>query len=323
MKKNDSSSPHVPKRMDEDARAAAARRREARRVRREGSPAPNPVEDAALAARERCLVDYASLSGGPSGYVAGALPLIFSVADDVQLLPHFVRHYERQGATDFLCVAWDDAPSAEVESLLPGDRSLVVRPGGPFSLGFADSHLQNQIRLAHLAPGSWYLVADLDEFHEVPGFRTLASAVAAAARDGAEVIAGEFVDRLARDGSLPARIPPAANLGRMFPLRTRATRRLKTAATEKVVAASSHIAIHRGHHRHEGREWIARGEVHHYAWRGDLRERMARRLERVRELGETWGGECQRLIEALDENGGRLPLTLPPERPVPPRWRTQ
>lgn len=296
-------------------RAAAARRRAARR-------AACLPEDLA-AARAQHLVDYSPAAAAATRGAMGRLPVIFSIADDAALLPHFLRHYEAQGATGYLCVAWEGAPVEAVERALPRGRSLLIRPGRPFSLGYADAHLHDQIRAAHLAPEDWYLVADLDELHRVPGWPSLAEAVAAARADGAEAIVGEFVDRVARDGSLPAKLGPRADIEALFPLRARATRRLKTAATSKVLAAASHVAIHSGHHRCEAREWLAYGEAHHFAWRGELRGRMAVRLERVRELGLAWGSECERLIEALDENGGRLPLTLPPERPVPPQWRTQ
>lgn len=280
------------------------------------SPPPSGDESADLYSTH--LIDYR-----PAGdYRCGALPVIFSVDEKTDLLPHFVDYYRERGVTDFVCVAWEGADLGFVCRTLEasGLPHLVVAPGVPFFLGFADSHLHNQIREAHVDPGGWCMVLDLDEFVEIPGF-DLREACARAEADGAVAICGEFVDRIAADGSLPASLE--ADIWAQFPLQTRMTLSVKTWTVTKAVAVRGDTAVTSGHHYHEGagRSWCVHARVHHFAWWGDVTGRMKERLLCVKRVKLDWGGECSRTVETIEKHGGKLPLTCPPGRDIPRHWK--
>ena len=60
---------------------------------------------------------------------AGAVKLFTSVSDDLDLFPHFLRHYAQAGVTDFFVVA----PSEVVDVMTPlaSDYATTIVPADP------------------------------------------------------------------------------------------------------------------------------------------------------------------------------------------------
>lgn len=281
-------------------------------------PSSLPVSrPSSLASRPSAFIPYQDYQPQSHWRCAG-LPVIFSIEDDARLLPHFIRHYTTEGCTEFLACLWSDMNIPQVRAHLRAVAHRIIPVPGRFATGRSDSDFQDQVRRAHVAPDQWYVIADMDEFHRVPGF-TLAEAVKRAAAAGAVAIAGEFVDRVTLDGSLPQEL--AADVWRQFPLETEMTKRLLTGCTRKVLAARGDQAVNAGHHDHDGEAWAHRGRVHHFKWWGNVVERQLRRLQNTEVMAVDLIQERRALVDQVTANSGRLPLAFPRAGKVPDHWR--
>ncbi len=242
----------------------------------------------------------------------GRIPLIFSVIDNPRLLPEFVRHYLNQGVTNFYACVHPKLGNriAEVDHIMRQvGGQIEVMPDQEFN-GQFDSQFQDSIRSKYVLPEEWYVVADIDEFHMVPNMR-LASAIQHATEDGAEVIAGEFRDRVTATGVLPPDISDILPLSIQFPCTAKVTQVITRGHAGKVLCARGHIPIESGHHRYKGIAWHGRGWADHYKWWGPLREKAQARAVSYETQGLFWSDESRRLLAHLDAHDGKLNLDFP------------
>ncbi|MEJ7605161.1 MAG: hypothetical protein WKF37_02595 [Bryobacteraceae bacterium] len=148
------------------------------------------------------------------------------------LLPHFLRHYAGLGFTDLVLAVHEDAGKLDVqghpESHPPTLHLERCYPG--IQTGARDALLCNGLRALYIQRLEWHAVADLDEFHEWPG--TL-QRITENCGD-ANCLIGEFVDRLAPDGSLQP-ILPEPDISIQFPLKTRVTKRISRLRSRKIM----------------------------------------------------------------------------------------
>lgn len=240
------------------------------------------------------------------------LPVIFSVIDNADLLPHFVRHYLDQGATEFIACVHPSLPLAHGQKV----SQIMDEVGGRVHLmpeerfnGQIDSQFQDAIRRKCISPTDWYIIADLDELHEIP-FMSLAEAVRRADEDGATVIAGEFRDRVTQTGTLPPSISDIVPIHLQFPMTARVTQAITMGMPSKVLAARGDIAIESGHHRHKGVAWTGRGWANHYKWWGPLLQKAKDRASSYKAQGLHWSNESELLVRHLTENDGNLNLSM-------------
>lgn len=165
------------------------------------------------------------------------MKLIFSVLDRYELWPHFKRHYEAQGVTQFICVSYGPK--------LPGTYTIEAKvPVAQFS-GELDAALHNSVIKRVIEPGEWFIIADLDEFAVVPGM-SLAQVVQKADAGGYNIIRGLFADRVTADGSLPAELEE--DIWQQFPLTTDATEYICEGCPKKMVAIKGPLPVSGGHH---------------------------------------------------------------------------
>lgn len=116
------------------------------------------------------------------------------------LLPHFVRWYQRLGLDRFLLVmhgSWSPESLATIASL-PGVE-CVRQVEGSFCTVLSCAEL-TAIALRHV--GEWTVVVDADEFLEMP-VPTLREMVAVLEAAGVDERYASLLQRMAADGSLP------------------------------------------------------------------------------------------------------------------------
>jgi hypothetical protein len=237
--------------------------------------------------------------------------VIFSIFNDSELLESFIKHYLGQGAKNFICVLWDLKSQEEISKRLTdtGCQFKIVFPdnGVEFN-GKADADVHDFIR-ATMVRTEWYVIADLDEFHRIPGY-LISEGIAEANACGATVIAGEFLDRLTADGSIPTKTD-IENIDAQFPLGSRMTAVITRGAFTKVLAAKRNVEITSGHHFHDGVQWVVFGWAHHFKWRGNILEKAVKRVESYEKQRLFWAAESRRLIEYLSSHGGQIDVSDP------------
>lgn len=176
----------------------------------------------------------------PKKYFAcGKLPLLFSVGCHPDLLPHFLAHYQKQGITSFIAVVWKGGGLDAVKRHLRGRKKinhLIIRPGIRPPSEDQERDFLNQVRRVHIPGDTWYVTAEMNEFHEVPGY-TLKKAVAGAKKAGASAILGVRVDCATANGKAPRKIKK--NLWKQFPVQTARISGTETGTSHRVIACRS------------------------------------------------------------------------------------
>jgi hypothetical protein len=191
------------------------------------------------------------------------MKLIFSVLDRHELWPHFRDYYQAQGVTQFLCVSYGP--------VLDGVTTIRANIPQQEFTGIGDAQKHNAVMRQHVRPYEWCIIADLDEFHKVPGM-TLVQAIQQAQADGANHIKGHFHDRVTADGSIPEQLED--DIWQQFPLATNATQVVSGGWMKKVVAVKGSLRINGGHHalhddcKAQGKLWQTWAQVHHFKWWG-------------------------------------------------------
>lgn len=143
------------------------------------------------------------------------------VAFDLDLLPHFLRHYLRLGVLPDSVRLMLNAPDRDAPGLA-GAGAVLDRFGvppaeiwvGPYtSDAMWERRRAMQRRIAR--PDDWVLSADVDEFHEYP--EPLAAFLKRCERVGVTCAQGPMIDRLAPGGRLAA-VADEPSLEEQFPI---------------------------------------------------------------------------------------------------------
>jgi hypothetical protein len=137
--------------------------------------------------------------------------------------------------------------------------------------------------------------------------------IASAEREQQWAVSGEFVDRVARDGALPA-LDPAQAIWRQFPIGCNLSALVLRGYTHKVTLARASVAITGGNHevRENPRSFRWSGviaAVHTSSGTIPSSRGRQQRLESYRRRGVSYWAETQRFLEYL---GPRARLDLEP-----------
>ena len=112
---------------------------------------------------------------------------------------------------------------------------------------FSDACTFHHVHLTSLALAhDWVVWADTDEFHDLNG-QTVDTVIDKLEGDGAKVLSGRMIDRVAADGRFP-RVHALAPLDEQFPLRCDITGAVMQACRDKVMLAGAHVYLTDGHH---------------------------------------------------------------------------
>jgi len=235
--------------------------------------------------------------------------VVTSLYDHPELLPHFLAHYQRLGATQVIvsvrnaeilnhaehtCGSWPFAACTYTVSqrFADSDKRLV-------ELGLLDQFGVGQ--------NDWVSHADVDEFHEYP--RALAEIIRNMNTHNDWALRGWVVDRLAENGELRT-VFPQPNIFEQFPYSGNVTRFIG-ASTQKIMLARRRVRLagwcaHDTENAYYDRVPFA-GEyiVWHFKWIAGLVERLQARMVRDQFAG-CYQHECQTAIGYILANDGRI-----------------
>ena len=250
------------------------------------------------------------------------ITVICSVHTNIELLPHFLDHYKKFGVTNFVLGIWNGANNPVWDQIAqyndPTIR-LCKSYDEPLS-GAPEAAFANRIR-EELSPNDWYIPADLDEFHVVPGYDNVHDLIHDMDLFNTDFLRGTLVDRTTHDGSIPLHITPTPTIWEQFPNQTNITKSLLWACDEKISLARQSVKILEGHHWTEYFKWTEHCRdgyswlnyqfkksslTHHFKWFGNLLEKEETKLARYKNLGLGYYTENQRLVDHLKSHGGRL-----------------
>jgi hypothetical protein len=162
------------------------------------------------------------------------------------------------------------------------------------------------------APRDWFVLADCDELQVYPN--GLAETISAADQGVFDYIEGFLVDRVAIDGEL-RKIDSHQSLWEQFALAGLVTYPLLGGNCFKVAAAKGSTRVLAGqHYALRGRAWSRNVDwiaVHHFKWTEGLLERMRSRVRFYKSVGDDLWMESQRLVDYLEQNGGKIDVSDP------------
>jgi hypothetical protein len=234
------------------------------------------------------------------------MKLITTIYRDAALLPHFLNHYATLGVDAFLIgVFRNSVPVEEIFRLCRGYCCCVSSTPRDFNV-FTERALKRRLCLSFVDDDEWWVVADLDEFHEYPVPLKLLHCELENA--GYSYLQSQFLDRITSDGHLP-RFEPAADLWEHFPAAAYISRDLQQQPFKKVMLVRGHSPVGTGHHRpDDGARGHVRtgGVVHHFKWYGSIIEKA---VERRKSLvpGSRVYQKFDKLLQFWEKNG-RLPV---------------
>lgn len=270
------------------------------------------------------------------------------VANDLLMLPHFLRHYAGLGVPSAATHVILNAPTSG-EPALEAAARILAEAGAPEPVRWiapytSDSMWEQRRALQQqvATPDDWVISADVDELHEYPA--PLPRFLAACAARGIDCVQGPFIDRVAADGRLNA-IAPAPSIIGQFPVQTDVIGAIRREGgmydpfgTVKLMAVRGRVMPSRGgHHPASGQNvrylfgrplaemrWIGRPAarfrspllVHHFKWVSTLLEGLRRRIATpgASKAGTEYG---TLVLRTLGETGGFDMAKLPRRGPSP------
>jgi hypothetical protein len=232
--------------------------------------------------------------------------------NDLAILPFFVRHYRRLGATVFPVTIYGiERENAGTEAAA---RKIIEAEGGEFLLlgsfkqfKFSAHAREAFIRDQHPA-GEWAFFCDLDEFAEItPEFVQ----EVVAGEKPCSFVEGRWRDRVAAGGKL-ANIQAEIPLEQQFPLASNGrslNQRLHFGGPCYVLSpfapTSHHPNVCRMGRSKRGQS--LKVTVHHFKWQANVVRRLERRLRRITRKGKVdsgWAARVRRKLKYLREHDG-------------------
>jgi hypothetical protein len=230
------------------------------------------------------------------------LKLFVCVFDDARLLPHFLRHHDRFGVTEYHIAAPPDLANYVAEVT----RNHRVIQYNDFNVaGSFTGGVEAVTKMRDLAQGpeEWVVIVDLDEFVEFP--ELVASLVTKVDAEGGNIVRGIMYDRFAIDGRLKA-FDDDSDLSTLFPVRARFRSLVMRGNEFKGVVVKGGLKSRAAHHEfHDERPYSEMLEISHYKWndRAVDRTRLARDLCAAANSPWDFDGEFKRVLDHYDQHG--------------------
>lgn len=221
------------------------------------------------------------------------MKLFVAVVDDYALLPHFLKHYRGLGV-DQIFIATEPSVHHGVIAVARHFGSVVRDDLDVRDSMTGGTAAVSEMRQTYAGEDEWVMVADLDEFAVLPF--PLREVVRLAEAEGANLVRGRMIDRVAAGGVLP-QIWPDTDLWSTFPHQARLTSRLQGSVDYKGVVVRGRLKPAMAHHEFHG-ERIAstQVELHHFKWSASVAARTERVMMMARDAGIHWWTEYERLL---------------------------
>ena len=291
---------------------------------------PPAVENAVRHIAGADLVEISATDGNLAGVIeqfkAMALPKapaateIFLAgtldARDVDLLPHWLEHYARQGVNKILLSYPKDE---QVQKAIDACRGKITLEAYPWAsaeeLGTAQDEVhRTMLRRAGARPATWVVHANVGEFLLFPGpVDGMASAMNARLIDGTF---GTVIDHVAADGMTPP-LFAAPSIWEQFSIGCRLFSGIGAGIGQRLMMARFSVRAEHGHQSAVGvpTEPARIGspeqyEIHDFRWHSDCASKVAS-LAAQAKVDPYWKIIAGRIQTALAANSGKVNLSDP------------
>jgi hypothetical protein len=266
--------------------------------------------------------------------------LICSIYRNIDLLPHFIKHYRSLGINTFIFGVWEGKSNPLWDDLQKYQENgiLFEQTGSGIFSGIKDAKSHNHLRWKYVKKGEWYVIADLDEFHQLEDFRHFQELAKHCEEKGANYVRSQFEDRLTTDGSLPTAIDSQLDIFEQFPVSFPVTLKLVKGETNKIIMARKEVKVGAGHHFvksfpnfvkksfpfvkdfhfTEGFPWLVKCvalnrvfKTAHFKWWGQVvKSLQSRRIndppQKLPWVAQVFQAEAFRTLEHIKQHNGRI-----------------
>lgn len=228
------------------------------------------------------------------------MKLFVCITNDARLLPHFIRHYQRFGITEFHIAVGRELSDYVAEK---GVGFRVTQYNGFDTLDSITGGAEAVTAIRNLAQGAdeWVCIIYLDEFVEFG--EPVARIVERLDRHGFNVARGTMYDRMTRDGRMLA-FDDSSDLPSLYPVRVRLVKELMGGLDRKSVLVKGHLRSKGAHHKfHDEKGDRNLLEISHYKWNDRTIARLREAHDMVVAKGISWSEQYRKLLDHYDANG--------------------
>lgn len=211
-------------------------------------------------------------------------------------MPHFVRHYERFGITEFH-VAVPRRLTEYISSVATGYRVFQYHDFDVAETVTGGVSAVSSMRELVQEPSEWVVIVDLDEFVEFG--KPVSEIVIELEAENATAACGILYDRFPVTGK-PQPFDDGSDLASLYPIRARFIKNVMGGTDVKVVLIKGHLRGQAGaaHHFFEDAKVYSRQfEISHYKWNDPSLTRIRQAYEMSREAGRDWSIEYKRILD--------------------------
>lgn len=220
--------------------------------------------------------------------------LITVIGHGVNLLPHFIKHYQKYvNEIQIVCYNSDLHPniSEEVKSDISGYENVrVVKEIYHHNFDWEMvTNLYNEVKSTY--KNDWWVIADIDEFHLYPK-DDLQRLILDCELNGWDIVRGGFIDRIGSGGTFP-KIRDDESIWKQLPVMGFFRYPMSQACPNKICVTRGWVTVTNGQHYakiddHTTWKWQGWGhpliapinthsvQVHHFKWDETSIERIKR-----------------------------------------------
>ncbi len=250
--------------------------------------------------------------------------LVTVIGHGVNLLPHFINHYQKYvNEIHVVCYNSDLHPniSDEVKSIISDYENIyVVKEVYHHNFDWEMvTNLYNEAKLRY--KNDWWVVADIDEFHLYPK-DNLHRLILDCELNGWDIVRGGFIDRIGNDGTFP-KIKNDGSIWKQFPVMGFFRHPMSEACPNKICVMRGWVQVTNGQHyaKIDGHTtWKWQGwshpliapfnthsvQVHHFKWD----ETSIERIKRVADTNKdySYSDEYMKMYKELEKSNFLIDL---------------
>ena len=253
--------------------------------------------------------------------------LVTVIGHGVELLPHFIKHYQMY-VDQIQIVVYENELNpnikSEIEEIISEHRNVkIVKTVYERVFDWElVTKLYNEVKL--FKPNDWWVVADIDEFHYYPENK-LRNLIAECNTNGWDLVRGGFIDRIGQFGFF-GRIRSDASLFEQFPMMGFFRYPMSGACPNKVCVMKGYVELTNGQHYaniNGQTTWRWQGwnhpliapyqthsvQVHHFKWDSKCAERIKAVADVKRDYA--YSGEYQIMYDKLKKCNFKIDVDNP------------
>jgi hypothetical protein len=222
------------------------------------------------------------------------------------LLPHFLEHYTNLDIDNIIFICDESVKlyvlSLNLDIIILNKLKFIVYNDGSMSSPIGHNGTNDSIRINNIKSQTkcWYVVADLDEFHDISPYQSFKKLRDECIKTGSYFVRSVLLDRISMSYDIPKNIERYQPIIRQFPIKKNITKDIMLADSAKCILMHYKIDILAGHHSVYNAQYIKffyqTFITNHYKWFGDTLDIEKFKMLERQKIGFDHYKEQERLL---------------------------